>query len=144
MAQQHRQACLARWPGHHNMNTETRGKKRNSQVSSHRSKTEGHGGDTSAQPRLWQGGHHPEAATARGAASCSRPSSRAQHLEATSGLQAAVQLTRRRRTTASTEKLGRKLQQGQPEQIRPRGRDPLGGVRRRWRRLGARSTNPRD
>jgi hypothetical protein len=46
------------------------------------------------------------------------------------------------RATASTEKLGRKLQQGQPEQIKPRGRDPLGGARRRWRRLKARSMNP--
>jgi hypothetical protein len=78
----------------------------------------------------------------KGAASCSRPSDRAQHLEATSGLQAAVLPTRRWRATASTEKLGQKLQQGQPEQIKPRGRDPLGGARRRCRRLEARSTNP--
>jgi hypothetical protein len=27
---------------------------------------EGHGGDTMMQPWLWQGGHHPEATTARG------------------------------------------------------------------------------
>jgi hypothetical protein len=54
-------------------------------------------------------------------------------LEATSGLQAAVQPTRRRRATASTEKLGRKLQRGQPEQIKPQGRDPLSGARWRWR-----------
>jgi hypothetical protein len=113
-------------------------------VSSQRSEADGHGGDASAQPRLWQGGHHPEAATARGAASCSWPSGRAQHLEATSGLQASVQPTRRRRATSSTEKLGRKLQQGQPEQIKLQGRDPLGGARRRWRRLEARSTNPRS
>jgi hypothetical protein len=97
----------------------------------------------SAQPQLWQGGHHPEAVTARGAASCSRPSGRAQHLEATSGLQAAIQPMRRRRATTSTERLGRKLQWGQPEQIKPQGRDPLGGARRRWRWLEVRSTNPR-
>jgi hypothetical protein len=41
---------------------------------------------------------------------------------ATSGLQAAVQPTRRRRATASTEGLGQKLQRGQPEQIKPRGK----------------------
>jgi hypothetical protein len=64
-------------------------------------------------------------------------------LEATLGLQAAVQPTRRRRATASTEELGQKLQQSQPEQIKPQGRDPLGGARRRWRRLEARSTNSR-
>jgi hypothetical protein len=64
-------------------------------------------------------------------------------LEATSGLQATVQPTRRRRATASTEELGRKLQRGQPEQIKPQGRDPLSGARRRWRRLEVRSTNPR-
>jgi hypothetical protein len=78
----------------------------------------------------------------RGAASCSRPSGQAHHLEVTSGLQAAVQPTRRRRATANTERLGRKLQRGQPEQITPRGQDPLGGARRRWRRLEARSMNP--
>jgi hypothetical protein len=44
--------------------------------------------------------------------------------------------------TASTERRGQKLQQGQLEQIKPRGRDPLGGARRRWRRMEARSTNP--
>jgi hypothetical protein len=143
MAHQHyRQACLARWPGHHSMNTETRGKRSNSQVSSQRSEAEGHGGDASAQPRLWQGGHHPEATAARGAASCSRPSGREQQLEATSGLQAAIQPMRRRRATASTEKRGRKLQQGQPEQIKPQGRDPLGGAWRRWRRLEAKTTKP--
>jgi hypothetical protein len=66
MAQQHRQACLARWPGHHNMNTETRGKKRNSQVSSQRNEAEDHGGDTIGAATVVAGGHHPEAATARG------------------------------------------------------------------------------
>jgi hypothetical protein len=64
-------------------------------------------------------------------------------LEATLGLQAAVQPTRRRRATASTKELGRKLQQSQPEQIKPQERDPLDGAQRRWRRLKARSTNPR-
>jgi hypothetical protein len=44
--------------------------------------------------------------------------------------------------TASTERRGQKLQRGQPEQIKPRGQDPLGKARRRWRRKEARSTNP--
>jgi hypothetical protein len=47
------------------MNTETREKKRNSQVSSPGSEEEGMAATPSAQPWLWQGGHHPEAATAR-------------------------------------------------------------------------------
>jgi hypothetical protein len=137
--QQHRQACLARWPGHHSTHTEIRGREGTHRRAHRGARQKGHGGHTSAQPRLWQRGHHPEAATARGAASCSRPSIA---LEATPGLQAAVQPMRRRRATASTEELGRKLQRGQPEQIKPQGRDPLGGARRRWRWLEARSTNP--
>jgi hypothetical protein len=64
-------------------------------------------------------------------------------LEVMSGLRAAVQPTRQRRATASTEELGRKLQRGQPEQIKPQGQNTLGGARQRWRRLEARSTNPR-
>jgi hypothetical protein len=58
------------------------------------------------------------------------------------GCKVAIQPTRRWRTTASSEELRRKLQQGQPEQIKPQGRDPLGGARWRWRRLEARTTNP--
>jgi hypothetical protein len=141
MAPQLRQACLAHWPGHHSMNTETRGKKRNSQVSSQRSKAEDHGGDTVSTATVVVEAT-VQRLRRRGAATCSRPSGQAQHLGATSGLQAAIQPTRRWRTTASIERLGQKLQRGQPEQIKPRRRDPLGGARRRWRRLEARSTNP--
>jgi hypothetical protein len=93
--QQHRQACLARWPGHHSKHTETRRRRRNSQECSQRSKAEDHGGDTMAQPRLWQQGHRPEAATVRGTTSCSRPSGRAQH-GGDVGVTAAIQPTRRR------------------------------------------------
>jgi hypothetical protein len=142
MAQQrHRQACLAHWPGHHSLNTETRRRSRNSQEFSRRSKAEDHGGDTTAQPRLWQQVHHPEAAMARGR---HRARGRvAEHSMATTpGLQTAIQPTRRRRVTASTQELGRKLQRGQPEQIEPQGRDPLSGAQWRWRRLEARTTNP--
>jgi hypothetical protein len=92
--QQHRQACLARWPGHHSKHTETRRRRRNSQKCSQRSKAEGHGGDMTAQPRLWQQGHHPEATTERGR---HRAHGRAaEHsMAATSGLQTAIQPTRR-------------------------------------------------
>jgi hypothetical protein len=48
-----------------------------------------------AQPRLWHQGHRPKAATARGAAPCSRPSGRAQH-GGDVGVAAAIQPTRRR------------------------------------------------
>jgi hypothetical protein len=139
--QQHRQACLAHWPGHHSKHTETRRRRKNSQECSQRSKAEDHGGDTTAQPRLWQRGHHPEAATARGR---HRAHGRAaEHsMAATSGLQVAIQPTRRRGATAITQELGRELQRGLPEQIKPHGRDPLGGARRRWRRLEAKATNP--
>jgi hypothetical protein len=92
--QQHRQACLARWPGHHSKNTEARRRRRNSQECSQRSKVEDQGGDTTAQPRLWQQGHHPKAAPARGAVPCSRPSGQAQH-GGDIRVAAAVQPTRR-------------------------------------------------
>jgi hypothetical protein len=59
------------------------------------SKVEDQGGDTTAQPRLWQQGHRPEAAPVKGAASCSRPSGQAQH-GGDIGVAAAVQPTRRR------------------------------------------------
>jgi hypothetical protein len=93
--QQHRQACLARWPGHHSKHTKTRRRTRNSQECSQRSKVEDQGGDTTVQPRLWQQGHRPKAATARGATSCSRPSGRAQH-GGDVGVATAIQSTRRR------------------------------------------------
>jgi hypothetical protein len=96
MAQQHhRKACLARWPGHHSKSIEARRRRRNSHECSQRSKVEDQGGDTTAQPQLWQQGHRPEATPARGAASCSRPSGRAQH-GGGGGVAAAVQPTRRR------------------------------------------------
>jgi hypothetical protein len=60
----------------------------------------------------------------------------------TSGLQGCRPTDEATKSTASTKKLGRKLQQGQPEQIKPQGRDPLGGARRRWQRLEGRTTNP--
>jgi hypothetical protein len=93
--QQHRQACLARWPGHHSKRTEARRRRRNSQECSQRSKVEDQSGDMMAQPRLQQQGHRPKAATARGAAPCSRPSGRAQH-GGDVGVAAAIQPTRRR------------------------------------------------
>jgi hypothetical protein len=93
--QQHRQACLARWPGHHSKHTETRRRRRNSQECSQRSKVEDQDGDTTAQPQLRQQGHRPKAATARGATSCSWPSGRAQH-GGDVGVAAAIQPTWRR------------------------------------------------
>jgi hypothetical protein len=96
MAQhQHRQACLAHWLGHHSKSIEARRRRRDSQEYSQRSKVEDQGGDTMAQPRLWQQGHCLEAAPAKGAASCSQPSGQAQHGGGV-GVAAAVQPTRRR------------------------------------------------
>jgi hypothetical protein len=63
-------------------------------------------------------------------------------MAATSGLQTAIQPTWRQGATAITQELGRELQRGSPEQIKLQGRDPLGGARRRWRRLEAKTTNP--
>jgi hypothetical protein len=48
---------------------------------------EGHGGDTTTQPRLWQGGHHPEAATARGRHRVHGRAAEHSTMVATSGLQ---------------------------------------------------------
>jgi hypothetical protein len=80
----------------------------------------------------------------RGATPCSWPNGQAQHLGATSGLQAC-------RPTDEAAEIppqapiggGQKLQRGQPEQIEPRGQDRLGEARRRWRRMAAKPTNPR-
>jgi hypothetical protein len=125
---------LARPPQHEHRNKgeeikltgELAGKRGRRSWRQHRRRSHGCGREATVQRLRW-----------RGAASCSRPSGQAQHLEAMSGLQAAVQPMRRRRATASTERLGQKLQRGQPEQIKPRGQDPLGEARsdgNDWRR----------
>jgi hypothetical protein len=94
-----------------------------------------------AQPRLWQQGHHPEAATVGGGImrTAERPST------AWRRHRGCRQPSNRRGdngATASTAELGRKLQRGSPKQIKPQGRDPLGGDRWRWWRLEAKATNP--
>jgi hypothetical protein len=78
----------------------------------------------------------------RGAASCSRPSGQAQHLGATSGLQACRSTDEAAEVPPQAPRGGKKPQRGQPEQIEPRGQDPLGEAQRRWRRMEARSMNP--
>jgi hypothetical protein len=78
----------------------------------------------------------------RGAASCSRPSGQAQHLGATSGLQACRPTDEATEVPPQAPRSGKKLQRGQPEQIEPQGQDPLGEAQRRWRRMEVRSTNP--
>jgi hypothetical protein len=141
--QQHRQACLAHWPGHHSLNTETRRRSRNSQECSPRSKAEGHGSE-------WRRSHGCGVVAARppsrsrdgkGAASCSWLSGRAQH-GGNVRVVGCHPTNTAMKSHASTQDLGRKLQRGQPEQIEPQGRDPLSRARRRWRRLEARTTNP--
>jgi hypothetical protein len=97
----------------------------------HRRRSHGCGSEATVQWLRWQR-----------AAPCSRPNGQAQHLGATLGLQ------ERRPTDEATEvppqapRGGKKLQRGQPEQIEPRGQDPLGEAQRRWRQMEAKSMNP--
>jgi hypothetical protein len=123
--QQHRQACLARWPGHHSKSTEARRRRRNSQECSQRSKVEHQGGDTTVQPRLWQQGHRPGAAPARRrhrAHGRAAKHSRA----AASGLQQPSNRRDDEEDIASTGERGQELQQSSPEEIKPHGQDLLG------------------
>jgi hypothetical protein len=123
--QQHRQACLACWLGHHSKHTEAWRRRRNSPECSQRRKVEDQGGDMTAQPRLWQQGHHPEAAPARRrhhAHGRAAKHSRA----ATSGLQQPSNRRDDEEDTASTGERGQEPQQSSPEEIKPHGQDLLG------------------
>jgi hypothetical protein len=139
--QQHRQACLAHWPGHHSKSTEARRRRRNSRECSQRSKVENQGGDMTAQPRLWQQGHRPEAAPAKGATSCSRPSGQAQHGGGI-GVAAAVQPTRRREEHRKHRSEGRSSSKARQSRSSRVGKIYWGGAPRRWRRLEAEGTKP--
>jgi hypothetical protein len=139
MAQhQHRQACLAHWPGHHSRSTEARRRRRNSQEGSQRSKVEDQGGDTMVQPRLWQQGHRPEAAPAKGAASCSRPSIAWRWRRGCSSRP--TDATTRRTPQAPEEgRSSSKARRSRPSRV---GKIYWGRARRRWRQLEAEGTKP--
>jgi hypothetical protein len=119
-----------------------KGEGMNSQVSSQRSEVEDHGGDTIGTATVMavkppsNGCDDEERHRAHGRA--------AKHSTwgATSGLQAHRPTDKATEVPPQAPRGGKKLQRGQPKQIEPRGQDPLGEARRRWRWMEARSTNP--
>jgi hypothetical protein len=121
---QHRQACLARWPGHQGRTQKLGGEEELTGVL-----TEEHGG------RPWR--QHDGAAsvvvarppsrscTNEEAATCSRPSGRAQH-GGGGGVAVAVQPTRRRGDHHQHRQAREGAPASSPEYIKPLGQDLLG------------------